>query len=83
MQKIACIFLRNEYNIIQGGTHIMRNTCPYCKLMMVPVYRFSKKGCDYLLKCNKCHLEVKGNNLSSKDNASNCYRAILGVANGS
>ena len=59
----------------------MRKTCPYCKQMMVPVFRFSKDRCDYLMKCKRCHYEVKANNLSTKDNASICYHTILGVAN--
>lgn len=59
----------------------MRKACPYCKLVMVPVYRFSKDRIEYLLKCDKCHFEEKANLFCEKDNASRLVKAIIGVTN--
>ena len=58
----------------------MRKACPYCKLMMTPVLRFSKNRREYLLKCGNCHYEEKSN-LSAINNASKLVKAILGTMN--
>ena len=59
----------------------MRKACPYCKLVMVPVYRFSKDRIEYLLKCDKCHYEEKSSMFCAKDNASKLVKEIFGVTN--
>lgn len=66
----------------------MRKACPYCKLMMVPVYRFSKNKIEYLLKCDNCHYEEKPCMETiyvgcASDNASKLVKAIIGVTNAS
>lgn len=61
----------------------MRRACPYCKLMMVPVYRFSKNKIEYLLKCDACHYEEKSSMVYARDNASKLVKAIIGVTNAS
>lgn len=61
----------------------MRKTCPYCKMIMVPVYRFSKGKIEYLLKCDACHYEEKSSMVYARDNASKLVEAIIGVTNAS
>lgn len=60
----------------------MRKACPYCKMMMVPVLRFSKNRREYLLKCGHCHYEEKSN-LSAINNASKLVTMFLGGVNAS
>ena len=55
----------------------MRKACPYCKLMMTPVLRFSKNRREYLLKCGHCYYEEKSN-LSAINNASKLVKIFLG-----
>lgn len=61
----------------------MRKACPYCKLIMVPVYRFSKDRIEYLLKCDKCHYEEKSYMSGAMNNASKLVKEIFGVTNAS
>lgn len=61
----------------------MRKTCPYCKMIMVPVYRFSKGKIEYLLKCDACHYEEKSSMVYARDNASKLVKTIIGVTNAS
>ena len=58
----------------------MKKACPYCKLMMTPVLRFSKNRREYLLKCSNCQYEEKSY-LYAINNASILVKAILGTMN--
>lgn len=80
MQNNTCKISQTEYNINQEVL-AMRKTCPYCKMIMVPVCRFSKSKREYLLKCSNCHYEERTNMILVKNNASKLVKAILGTMN--